>query len=94
MRRNGKLGFMMAGILAFAIFHSQALRAQHRQDPGQSIGSVSTRGNLIVLTLNENALGKANLFNLANHTLRFTPDGSRYRVETVPLVWDPSSAQR
>src|SRR5262249_39659914 len=35
-------------------------RAQSRQEPGHSIGTVTTQGNLIVMTLNQGALGKAN----------------------------------
>jgi hypothetical protein len=53
------------------------------------MGKVSTKGDLIVMELNDRALGKANLFDLTGHTLRFTPEGSRYRVETEPLHWDP-----
>ena len=40
------------------------------------------------MELNDGALGKANLFDLTGHTLRFTPQGSRYRVESGPLHWD------
>src|SRR5215472_13349242 len=62
--------------------------AQGRGDPGKSIGTIATRGNLIVMTLDEGALGKANLFNLQHHTLRFTPDGSKYRAESTAFQWD------
>jgi len=62
--------------------------AQDRNTPGKSIGTVTTQGNLIILTLNEDALGKPHLFDLAHRTIRFTPDGSRYRVETLPEAWD------
>ena len=62
--------------------------AQGRQEPGKSIGTISTQGDLIVMTLDEGALGKANLFDLAHHTLRFTPDGTRYRVENLAWQWD------
>ena len=41
-----------------------------------------------MLTLDEDVLGKANLFNLAHHSLRFTPEGSRYRVENIPSQWN------
>jgi hypothetical protein len=35
--------------------------------------------------------GKANLFDLVHHTLRFTPDGSRYRAAVVsPSIGSPS----
>jgi hypothetical protein len=56
--------------------------------PGHSIGKVSTQGDLIVMELDEGVLGKANLFDLAGRTLRFTSQSSRYRVENTPLQWD------
>src|SRR5215510_7872174 len=62
--------------------------AQGRQEPGHSIGTVTTQGNLIVMTLNEGALGHANLFDLSRRTLRFTPDGTGYRAENLVLQWD------
>jgi hypothetical protein len=62
--------------------------AQAENEPRRSIGKVSTRGDLIVLELEDGALGKANLFNLVGRTLRFAPEGSRYRVENGPLHWD------
>ncbi len=61
---------------------------QGRQEPGHSIGAISTQGNLIVMTLEEGALGKANLFDLGRRTLRFTPEGGEYRVENRALQWD------
>ena len=63
--------------------------SQGRQEPGHPIGTVTTQGNLIVMTLNEGALGHANLFDLARRTLRFTPDGAGYRAENLTLQWDP-----
>lgn len=63
--------------------------SQQDDEPGHSIGKVSVNGNLIVLELEEGALGKANLFDLGGRTLRFTPEGSKYRIETLPLRWDP-----
>jgi hypothetical protein len=63
-------------------------QAQGRGEPGKSIGTIATRGNLIVMTLDEGALGKANLFNLQHHTLRFTPEGSKYRAENASFQWD------
>src|SRR5579871_1858591 len=67
---------------------SRPVAAQGRQEPGRSIGAISTRGNLIVMTLDEGVLGKANLFDLAHHTLRFTPEGSQYRIENLAERWD------
>jgi hypothetical protein len=63
--------------------------AQQDNNPGHSIGKVSTNGDLIVMELDDGALGKAHLFDLMRRTLRFTPEGSRYRVESGPLHWDP-----
>lgn len=74
--------------LALLLLGAAAASAQFRQEPGNSIGTISTQGKLIVLTLNEGALGQTNLFDLDHHTLRFTPDGTRYRVERLPLQWD------
>jgi sorbitol-specific phosphotransferase system component IIA len=61
---------------------------QGRQEPGRSIGTVTTHGNLIVMTLNDGTLGHANLFDLARRTLRFTPENVGYRAENLPLQWD------
>jgi hypothetical protein len=76
------------GLLAASALWSSVGRAQSRQEPGRSIGTITTQGNLLVMTLNEGALGKANLFDLAHRTLRFTPDGQGYLVENVPEQWD------
>ncbi|HEV2422096.1 MAG TPA: hypothetical protein VGS59_10350 [Candidatus Acidoferrales bacterium] len=65
-----------------------AARAQEREQPGHSIGKVSILGHLILMELDRGALGEQNLFNLDQRTLRFTPDGSGYRVEVLPLHWD------
>src|SRR6185436_8647479 len=62
--------------------------AQNRQAPGKSIGKISTQGDLIVFTLDEGALGQANLFDLAKRTLRFRPDAGGYRVEPAAFAWD------
>jgi hypothetical protein len=85
---NSTRALMHAGFLALLLLGSIASPAQYREDPGHSIGTVTTQGDLIVLTLDENALGNANLFNLAHHTLRFTPRGTQYSVEIIPFQWD------
>src|ERR1035441_4527996 len=55
---------------------------------GHAIGKVSTSGDLIVMELDEGALGKPNQFDLVGRTLRFNPERSGYRVENGPLHWD------
>jgi hypothetical protein len=75
-------------LLGFGICHAQSSGRQ-----GKSIGKVSVRGKLIVVELTAAALGRANLFDLAGRTLRFIPEGSRYRVENVPLRWDSDFGQ-
>jgi hypothetical protein len=62
--------------------------AQQEDQQGHSIGKVRVNGDLIVVELNDGALGAANLFNLAGRTLRFVPEGARYRVEDVGLEWN------
>src|SRR5438270_1677390 len=76
-----RICWLLIGVAALA-------HAQGRQEPGHSIGTVRTEGRLIVMTLNEGALGKANLFDLGRRTLRFTPEADEYRVENGPLRWD------
>jgi hypothetical protein len=63
-------------------------QAQEGNAPGHSLGKVSTTEDLIVLELQDGVLGKANLFDLAGRTLRFTPEGTGYRAENAPLAWD------
>lgn len=75
-------------VLFWALFAGALIPAQDRMTPGHSIGTVTTKGNLIILALDENALGKPHLFDLAHRTVRFTPDGTRYRAESLPEAWD------
>jgi hypothetical protein len=70
------------------VLSAATLLAQDDNHPGRSIGKISTAGDLIVMELASDALGKANLFDLEGRTLRFSPDGAGYRVENVALDWD------
>ena len=73
-------------ICAFCLLISPLSAQEDR--PGRSIGKVSTLGNLILMELDDGALGQANLFDLAGRTLRFVPQHSRYSVQLSPLEWD------
>jgi len=75
--------------LAAALSFPSVLCGQDDDRPGRNIGKVSTLENLIVMELDEGALGKSNLFDLTGKTLRFIPKEARYRVETTSLQWDP-----
>ena len=88
-KQNG--GLLRSGILVFCgLFVCLSLSdAQEGNEPGHSIGKVSLNGDLIVVELNDGALGKANLFDLTGRTLRFAPEGPGYRVESQALQWDP-----
>ena len=68
--------------------------AQGAQVPGHPIGKVTTDGDLIVLELDQGALGKTNLFDLAGRTLVFIPEGAGYRVENRALEWDADFGQK
>jgi hypothetical protein len=81
-------------ILCVIQLTARAVHAQGREEPGKSIGKVSVVGNLILMELNKDALGRQNLFDLARHTLRFTPEGAGYRVENLPLQWDADFGQQ
>ena len=71
-----------------------AYEAQEREEPGKPIGKVSVVGNLILMELDKGALGRQNLFDLGQHTLRFTPGCAGYRVENLPLKWDADFGQQ
>lgn len=78
-----------AALVLAAICLSSGLSwAQQNDEPGRSIGRISVNGDLIVLELNDGALGATDLFNLTGRTLRFVPEGTQYRVENVELEWD------
>jgi hypothetical protein len=87
--RAFRFAVVFLGLAALLFARSVALPAQGRNnEPGKSIGSISTQGDLIIFTLNEGALGAANPFDLAKHTLKFTPDAGGYRVENTAFAWD------
>jgi len=76
-------------ILACAILAPMtAARAQGFGETGKPIGKVSVVGNLILMELDEGALGQQHLFDLGQRTLRFTPGKTGYRIENLPLRWD------
>jgi hypothetical protein len=77
-------------LFLLVVFCLTLAAAQNQQPAGKPIGSVSTHGDIIVLTLDEGALGRANLFDLEKHTLRFTPVSGGYRVENAAFTWDPA----
>lgn len=89
MKKTTHLRFLvaLASLCAFFVLQSP-LHSQGRQEPGKSIGKVSTEGDLILLELDEGALGKQNLFDLNRRTVRFSRAGSGYRVENLALQWD------
>lgn len=72
--------------------HSNTARggADVKQVPGRKIGNITTRGNIIHLELDEGVV-TANAFDLDKRTLRFTPGSGGFRVENVPLQWDPAA---
>src|SRR5215831_2175034 len=71
-----------------SLSRSNAQDDEEVTEQGHPIGKISTQGNLIVLELDDGALGQAHPFDLVGRTLRFTPYGSRYRVDNGPLQWD------
>jgi endonuclease YncB( thermonuclease family) len=88
-KRTG--GLALSGVLILCgifLYPSLSYAQEEETEPGHSIGHVSTQGDLVLVELNDGALGRANLFDLVGHTLRFTPTGSGYRVESGTLDWD------
>ena len=93
MKTTNRLFFLALLILCTAFLPQSSAFAQDRDVPGKPIGKVSVRGNLILLELDEGALGHENLFDLGQRTLRFTPASAGYRVENLPLAWDADFGQ-
>jgi hypothetical protein len=80
----------MGLLISFAWFlHPRAALTQVQQAPGHPSGTITTQGDLIILELDEGVIAPANLFDLGQRTLRFTPEKSGYRIENVPVQWDP-----
>src|SRR5215475_5265872 len=82
------IGFAMCVVTSLS---PQNFYSQGRQETGRSIVTATTQGNLLVMTLNEGALGHANLIDLARRTLRVTPEGTGYRAENLPLQFEQKS---
>lgn len=93
MHRRKSLLFELS-FLSVGLFLAIGVRAQEREEPGKPVGKVSVVGNLILMELNEGALGPQNLFDLAGRSLRFTPTREGYRVENVTLQWDSDFGQK
>ena len=82
----------VVGVVGF--LQASGVCAQEREEQGKLIGKVSVVGNLILMELDEGALGKENPFDLGGHSLRFTPTRQGYRVENLPLEWDADFGQK
>jgi hypothetical protein len=59
-----------------------------KQVAGRKIGNITTRGNIILLELDSGVITNHNLFDLDRRTIRFTPSGTGFRAENLPLQWD------
>ncbi len=82
-------------LLCFAVLAGAVVApGQERGRQGKSIGKVYVRGKLILMELNQGALGEQNLFDLNGRTLRFTPERGGYRVTVLPLRWDADFGTR
>lgn len=71
-----------------------AANPAHGQMQGRSIGSVTTRGELILIELDTDAVALPNLFDLEGRTLRFVSESRGYRAENLPLQWEPDFGER
>jgi hypothetical protein len=92
--RTNCLFSQMLLILCAILMPRTVAHAQEHDVPGKPIGKVSVAGSLILMELDEGALGQQNLFDLGQHTLRFTPGSAGYRVENLSLRWDADFGQQ
>jgi hypothetical protein len=94
MIRSERLTFELSLVFCVTLLLGKGVRAQEREGPGKPSGKVSVVRNLILMELDEGALGRENLFDLGRHTFRFTPGRAGYRVENLPLKWDADFGQQ
>jgi len=73
-------------LLALTVISAPALA---QREAGHTIGKVTVIGNLIGLELDSGVVAPERLFDLDHRTLRFTPKGNGYRIESIALRWDP-----
>ena len=89
-RSRGFFPMLFLAIVSGALLLPGTALAQRSQVPGHPIGKITTQEDLIVMELDEGVVAPANLFDLKQRTLRFTPDrAAGYRVESIALEWDP-----
>ena len=81
-------------IVCATLAQGAAVLAQERDEQGKPIGKVSVVGKLILMELDEGALGRESLFDLDRRSLRFTPAHEGYRVENLLLQWDADFGQK
>jgi hypothetical protein len=94
LKKSRFFGLAAAYLAASAVCQMPtSLFAQASEEQGKSIGKVSRVDDLILMPLDEEVLGKQNLFDLNRRTVRFIPSGSGYRVENLPLQWDSEFAE-
>lgn len=94
MARAKCLFYLLLLVFCVLLVPLTAANAQERDVPGKPIGKVSVAGNLILMELDKDALGQQNLFDLGQHTLRFTPGSAGYRIENLSLRWDGDFGQQ
>ena len=94
MTRTNRIFFQMLLILSAVLLSLTPAHAQAWEEQGKPIGKVSVVGNLILMELDEGALGQQHLFDLGQRTLRFTPGKTGYRIENLPLRWDADFGQQ
>lgn len=91
---KGKTLFVKLSFLFVSLLLVAGAYAQEREEPGKPIGKVSVVENLILMELDEGALGRPDLFDLRGRSLRFTPSREGYRVENLLLEWDADFGQK
>ena len=116
MKTRTLTGIVCAGLIALGVL-TGAPAAQQRvnpnsnterggvevkQVPGRKIGTITTKGNLVLLELDEGVISNQNLFDLDKRTIRFTPEALKapgeggppaggFRAENLPLQWEAAT---
>ncbi|HEV2178971.1 MAG TPA: hypothetical protein VGR59_01555, partial [Gemmatimonadaceae bacterium] len=84
---NTRPALRLCALVAYTVCLVARSAASQASGAGHAIGTVTTRGDLIVVELDRDAVSRPDTFDLVGRTLRFVPTAGGYRVQNVALRW-------
>lgn len=84
---NTRPALRLCALVAYTVCLVARSAAAQGSGAGHAIGAVTTRGDLIVVELDRDAVSRPDTFDLVGRTLRFVPTAGGYRVQNIALRW-------